>query len=308
MKFSVVVPTYQRAELVRQAVRTVLAQTFQDFEIIVVDDGSPEPIRLGLPDDRLRVLRHETNRGPAAARNTGIRAARGEVVAFLDSDDLWLPRKLEKQATLMEGAACVACVTGFEYDTEEGYSVEIPRKPRSWLRELAMGCRLSPGTTLAVRRTCYDTVGFYDESMSRHEDYDWLLRFIQKFDIAVIGEPLARVRRSGQPAGAAVEAADLQIIERYGALFQGLGRFTGSRAIGKRLLEIAVQYAREGNIPKTRAYLWRAVTTNPVQRPGMYLRVLDGLSGFSLAPTLKGLLLRLRGRKRPLPPRAGLPD
>ena len=295
MKFTVVIPTYQRAELVRQAVQSVLAQTCQDFEIVVVDDGSPEPIRLRLPDARLRVLRHETNRGPAAARNTGIRAARGELVAFLDSDDLWLPEKLARQAALMEGAACGACVTGFEYDTEEGYSVEMPRKPRSWLRELAMGCRLSPGTTLAVRRACYDTVGFYDEAMARHEDYDWLLRFVQKFDIAVIGEPLARVRRSGQPAGEAVEAADLLIIARYGELFLSLGRFTGSRAIGKRLLEIAVQYARDGNIPKTRAYLWRAVTTNPVQRPGMYLRVLDGLLGVSLVPTLKRWLLRMRG-------------
>jgi glycosyltransferase involved in cell wall biosynthesis len=295
MRFTVVIPTYQRAELVRQAVQSVLAQTFQDYEIIVVDDGSPEPIRLDLPDERLRVLRHETNRGPAAARNTGIRAAGGELVAFLDSDDLWLPEKLEKQSALMESSACVACVTGFEYDTEEGYSVEIPRQPRSWLRELAMGCRLSPGTTLAVRRRCYDTVGFYDEAMRRHEDYDWLLRFVQKFDIAVIGEPLARVRRSGQPAGEAVEAADLLIIERHGELFRSLGRFTGSRATGKRLLEIAVQFARDKNIPKTRAYLWRAVTTNPVQRPGMYLRVLDGLLGVSLALKLKRLLLRLRG-------------
>jgi len=299
MKFTVVIPTYQRAELVRQAVQTVLAQSCQDFEIVVVDDGSPEPIRFTTPDDRLRVVRHEQNRGPSAARNTGIRAARGELVAFLDSDDLWLPEKLERQAAFMEDAAYGACVTGFEYDTEEGYSVEIPHKPQSWLRELAMGCRLSPGTTLAVRRGCYEKVGFYDEAMPRHEDYDWLLRFVQKYDIGVISEPLARVRRAGQPTGETMEAADVMIIQRYGDLFLSLGRVYGSRAIGKRLLEIAVHYARDGNVPKARAYLWRAMTTNPIQRPGMYLRVLDGLLGISLSPPLKRFLLRLRGLNRP---------
>jgi glycosyltransferase involved in cell wall biosynthesis len=297
MKFTVVIPTYQRPELVQQAVQTVLAQTFQDFEIIVVDDGSPEPIRLSTADDRVRVIRHETNRGPSAARNTGIRAARGELVAFLDSDDAWLPRKLEKQAALMENTAYGACVTGYEYDTEEGCSVEIPRKPKSWLRELAMGCRLSPGTTLAVRRTCYEAVGFYDEALTRHEDYDWLLRFVQKFEIGVIGEPLARVCRAGQPSGTTMEAADMTIIRRYGELFLSLGRFHGSRAIGKRFLEIAVHFAGDGNIPSARAYLWRAMATNPVQRPGMYLRVLGGLLGLPVVPTLKRALLRLRRPK-----------
>lgn len=299
MIFSVVIPTYRREALVRQAVASVLAQTFKDFEIIVVDDGSPEPIRFAATDARLRVVRHESNRGPSAARNTGIRAARGELVAFLDSDDLWLPEKLEKQAALMANAAYGACVTGFEYDTEEGYSVEIPRRPRSWLRELALGCRISPGTTLAVRRTCYETVGYYDEAMPRLEDLDWLLRFVQKFDIGVIGEPLARVRRAGQPSGETMETADMTIIRRYHELFMSLGRFHGSRAIGKRLLEIAVHHARDGNIPKARAYLRRAMTTNPIQRPGMYLRVLDGLLGISLFPALKRFFLSLRGPKRP---------
>jgi len=295
MKFTVVIPAWQRHELVREAIESVRSQTCQDFEIVVVDDGSPEPIRLSLPDDRLRIVRHECNRGPAAARNTGIRAARGELVAFLDSDDLWLPAKLEKQAALLEDPAYGACVTGYEYETEEGRSVEIARKPRSWLCELAMGCRLSPGTTLAVRRACYETVGLYDEALPRHEDYDWLLRFVQKFDIGVIGEPLALVRRAGQPPGETVEKADLMIIERYRELFYSRGRFAGSRAVGKRLLEIAVHYARDGNKPLARAYVGRAMAANPIQRPGMYLRVVDGLLGTRWFPALKRLALKIRG-------------
>lgn len=296
MKFTVVVPTYQREELVRQAVHTVLAQTCRDFEIVVVDDGSPRPIRLATTDARVRVIRHERNRGPAAARNTGVRAARGELVAFLDSDDLWFPRKLERQAACLAAAAYGACVTGFEYETEEGFSVEIARKPQSWLRELALGCRLSPGTTLAVRRACYERVGFYDETMERHEDYDWLLRFVQHFDIGVIGEPLARVRRSGQPSGEIVERANTKLLLRHGELFSSLGRFSGSRASAKLLLEIAVHFARDGNKLQARAYLRRAVATNPLQRPGMYLRILAGSRGIPFIANLKRLLARLRRR------------
>lgn len=292
MKFSIVIPTYGREALVHEAVRTVLAQTFQDFEVIVVDDGSPQPIRLSLADDRVRVLRHQTNRGPSAARNTGIAAARGELVAFLDSDDLWFPRKLELQAALMEDAACGACVTGFDYDTEEGFTVEIPRRPRSWLRELALGCRLSPGSTLVVRRACYETVGGYDERFPRHEDLDWLLRFVQRFDLCVVGESLASVRRGGQPAAEPMEAANLLILQRHGAVFRSFGRFFGSRAIGKRLLEIAVQFARDGKKPQARAYLLRAVSANPFQRPVMYLRVVDGLLGTRAVPALKRFVLR----------------
>jgi glycosyltransferase involved in cell wall biosynthesis len=290
-----VIPTYQRHELVLQAVESVLRQTCRDFELIVVDDGSPEPIRLSLTDGRLRIVRHDTSRGPAAARNTGIRAARGELVAFLDSDDLWFPEKLEKQAALMDDAAYGACVTGYEYDTEEGRSVVIPRRPRSWLRELSMGCRLSPGTTLVVRRACYGSVGYYDEALPRHEDYDWLLRFVQRFDIGVIGVPLARVRRAGQPAGEIVEQADLEIIRRHRELWYSLGRFTGSRAVGKRLLEIAVHFARDGEKPRASAYLVRALAANPLQRPGMYLRVLDGLLGLRVFPALKRLAGKLGG-------------
>ena len=97
-KVSVIIPTYNRSLSVREAIESVLAQTYRDFELIVVDDGSADntPSVLGSFGERIRGIR-QANAGVSAARNAGIRAAKGEWVAFLDSDDLWVPQKLERQ-------------------------------------------------------------------------------------------------------------------------------------------------------------------------------------------------------------------
>jgi glycosyltransferase involved in cell wall biosynthesis len=106
--FSVVIPTYGRAELLREAVGSVLAQTVDDLECLVVDDASPEPV--AVPDHpRIRALRHARNGGPAAARNTGLAAARGRYVAFLDDDDVWTPGRLELALRALERADIGIC-------------------------------------------------------------------------------------------------------------------------------------------------------------------------------------------------------
>ncbi len=97
---SVIIPTYNRAHLLGRAIESVLDQTYQDFEIIVVDDASAdetEEVVKSFGDDRINHIRHQKNKGGSAARNTGIKAARGEFIAFLDSDDEWVPKKLEKE-------------------------------------------------------------------------------------------------------------------------------------------------------------------------------------------------------------------
>ena len=97
---SVIIPTYNRAHLIGRAIRSVLDQTYQDWELIVVDDASTDDIPgivKGFTDGRVKYIRHDENKGAAAARNTGIQAARGAYIAFLDSDDEWLPEKLERQ-------------------------------------------------------------------------------------------------------------------------------------------------------------------------------------------------------------------
>jgi glycosyltransferase involved in cell wall biosynthesis len=298
MKISVVIPAYQAADTIKNAIASVLAQDFTDFEILVVNDGSRDKTNSmveAVSDERIRLLTHPTNRGAAAARNTGIRAARAELVAFLDADDVWSPEKLSEQVALMEDhPEYGGCVTGFRYETEEGTSVEIPRKPDSWLREFLKGCAVAPGTTLIVRRMCYDSVGYYDESMPRHEDFDWLLRFVQKYDLGVVPLPLATVYRSGQPTGEAIGAGNEILIKRYRALFYRQGRFRGSQAVGKRWLETSIHYFMFGNKRMGFSYLLRAIRENPCQRATMYLRVIDYSFGLHFFPVLKKAILGTR--------------
>jgi len=115
---SVIIPTYIRAHVLAKAIQSLLNQTYQDFEIIVVDDGSidnTEEVVKSFNDPRIRYIRHKENCGGSAARNTGIRAAYGECIAFQDSDDEWLPEKLEKQMQVFENAPAEVGVvyTGF---------------------------------------------------------------------------------------------------------------------------------------------------------------------------------------------------
>ena len=109
---SIILPMYNRAATLRRCVESVLAQTCADWELIAVDDGSvDESVRVveAFGDARIRLLRHERNRGPSAARNTAIEAAHGEYLALLDSDDEWLPTKLEKQIARLRVGDCELC-------------------------------------------------------------------------------------------------------------------------------------------------------------------------------------------------------
>src|SRR3712207_6134618 len=109
---SVILPVYNRASTLAQCVTTVQAQTFSDWELVAVDDASQDEscaVIERFNDSRIRLVRHERNQGPSAARNTGIKAARGKYIALLDSDDEWLPGKLAAQVALLESGACDLC-------------------------------------------------------------------------------------------------------------------------------------------------------------------------------------------------------
>ena len=195
---SVVIPTYNRASLLPRALRSVLAQTYQDIEIIIVDDASTDDTKKhveSFSDPRIHYIRHDCNRGAAVARNTGIKVARGRLIAFQDSDDEWLLDKLERQIGhrehLNDEATIVYC--GF-VRLDCGSALYIPEshiktKCGNILEELLRGNFIST-QTLLIPRTCFDRVGYFDDRLERFQDWELALRLATCFEFAYVDEPL----------------------------------------------------------------------------------------------------------------------
>jgi glycosyltransferase involved in cell wall biosynthesis len=180
---SVVVPTRNRAELCRRAVESVLWQTCQDWECIVIDDGGSDGTREMLPDDpRIRYLWQE-HRGANAARNAGIAEARGEYVAFLDSDDVYLPRYLELQLRTFERKPALGMAYCWATWKHDGYVYD--RCGRYEGREIyraALGGTFSPAmSTIMARRDALIGVGCFDEQITAHADRELVVRLAAKF-------------------------------------------------------------------------------------------------------------------------------
>ncbi len=187
---SVVIPVFNRPEQAARAIKSVLGQRWtspEKLEIVAVDDASTEPLQSNVSDHRLRIVRLEQNSGPAAARNAGIAAARGDFIAFLDSDDIWLEDKLRlqydpfKQSVSVRAANLKASACGFFYPNRKTRQLEarVP-KPAQHLADFCSGCWFSPGSTLIVQREAFTIVGMFDERLRRLEDLDWFIRFARQ--------------------------------------------------------------------------------------------------------------------------------
>ncbi|MGQ9509114.1 MAG: glycosyltransferase family 2 protein [Thermodesulfobacteriota bacterium] len=202
-KVSVIIPTYNRFSMVKEAIDSVLAQDFEDFELIVVDDGSTDGTFEALRGygEKIKLLQHAQNRGVSAARNTGILRSKGKYIAFLDSDDLWLKRKLAIQTNFLEeNPQYPICYTD-EIWIRRGKRVN-PMKKHSkysgWIFEKCLPlCIISPSSAM-MRRTLFQKVGLFDEALPVCEDYDFWLRVSVRFPIFFINKKLI-IKRGGHP-------------------------------------------------------------------------------------------------------------
>ncbi|MBW1802911.1 MAG: glycosyltransferase family 2 protein, partial [Deltaproteobacteria bacterium] len=200
---SVIIPTFNRADRVPRAVSSVISQTFTDYEIIVVDDGSDDGTKdfLAQFHDNIRYISHPKNIGVSAARNSGIKASRYPLIAFLDSDDYWLPKKLDLQVKFFrDDPEAVACQTE-EIWIRNGHRVN-PRKkhlkPSGYIFEPSLKlCLISPSAVM-LRRSLFDKVGLFDEEFPVCEDYDLWLRITCQHPVHLIDQGLA-VKEGGGP-------------------------------------------------------------------------------------------------------------
>jgi GT2 family glycosyltransferase len=278
---SVVLPAYNRADTIAAAVESVLAQSFRDLELIVVDDASTDgtvaAVR-AIADPRLRLVESPKNAGASAARNRGIREARAPWVAFQDSDDEWLPGKLERQMARLTapGAEFVAAYCGMivigspDPDAPATGRPEVRYVPPAKIPATALEGRIEgllvrhsviSTQMLVARRAVLEEIGGFDESLPILIDWECALRLAQRGPIACVDEPLVIQRFSPNSlslAAAKRQTTRMAIIEKHRALFE-----RHPRALAYRFYEEAGALRAQGETRAARAALRRSIRLDP---------------------------------------------
>ena len=189
MKVSVIIPSYGMPVFLSNAIQSVINQTYEDWELIIVDDNDPKTVfrkktetlvmDFANKDARINYIKHPCNRNGAAARNTGIAQARGEFIAFLDSDDEYLPQRLEKCCDLLSkcDSSVAGVYTGCEF-RKQGKTYNVIRNVRSGnflVETLACTFMFCTGSNIFVRKSILDEMNGFDENFIRHQDYEFLV-------------------------------------------------------------------------------------------------------------------------------------
>ncbi len=203
-KVSVVIPAYNCERFISTAIESVLEQTYKDYEIIVVDDGSTDNTAkvLSRLNSKIKYI-FQTNGGPAKGRNTGILNARGEYVAFLDADDAWLPNKLKMQMEVLEKRSNLGLIYSDIYIIDDRYFVDRNSGLRAFqvrpphrgkvLKTLFL-VNFIPTTSVVMRKECFEKIGLFNPILSPIEDYDRWLRLSVFYEVDYIDRALAKYR------------------------------------------------------------------------------------------------------------------
>jgi glycosyltransferase involved in cell wall biosynthesis len=257
---SVVIPTYNRAQVVAEAVESALAQRVPPLEVIVVDDGSSDGTheRLTSFGDRI-VYIHQENQGVSAARNTGVRAARGELIAFLDSDDIWHPRKLEIQLHYLQQhpeTALVGAVTF--YDSSRRWPAlpdtsALPAQPV--VLETIIFQSPFATSTVVVRKHCFDAVGYFDTGLRNAEDRDLYIRIASRYPIIKLGAVLGWGRTDGEHLSMGSVAGEKSTRKMIVRVFDQVDAFRGRFLLKQRALSYAAFEASYNHLAKGK-HLW----------------------------------------------------
>ncbi len=269
---TVIIPTYNRSALLPRAIKSVVMQSYQNWELLIVDDGSSDntaQLVASYKDERIKYLHHVINRGAGAARNTGISSARGEYLTFLDSDDEWLPRKLEIQLGVFSNSQMLNLgIVSCQFIISEG-ELEITSSKRVFKGDvfndvLARKARLNETPTLMVRRRVVQPDVMFDEALSNYQDMDYVLRIVRHSQMDVVDEPLVRVhvgnwKRISDDQLQRAKALEYLIDKYYEALNKK------KRLLGWYYLELHDRFARAGDRRAAGRALIRSIFTDPIR-------------------------------------------
>src|SRR5712691_1680422 len=249
-KVSVVIPTHNRAEFLRSAITSVLNQTFQDFEIVIIDDASKDhtqEVIASFNDARIKIIYNQVNKGDAGARNIGIMNSSCKYIAFLDDDDEWLPEKLKIQTYLLDNSPPEiggVCTGQFTIEKVSGRILSVCNPETN---DLSKENFIATSSVL-LRRDCFEKHGLFDESMPTSSDHDMWIRISKKFFFKIIGIPLVNYythkNRLTFNYEKMVRGKEI-LFEKYNDFFK-----QNPREYAKEYLGLGVLYCYKGELQK----------------------------------------------------------
>jgi glycosyltransferase involved in cell wall biosynthesis len=270
-KVSVIIPTYGIPDRLEKTIQSVLNQTYSDLELIVVDDNNPDTENRRLTtkivqsvqnqDERLIYICHEKNKNGSAARNTGIRAARGEYISLLDSDDEYTPERIERCINALTNSRdpkAKGVYTGCEYRrNNQKYRVMQNVKSGNFMVDyLAMDFNLFTGSNIFVEKSAAEAINGFDESFARQQDVEFMIRFFEKFDIIGIPDVLVIKNFDGKnkPSAKRFEEIKKHFLDTFAPMIHNLSEDQQRRIYGANYRQLAEQFLVEGNGKKAKYY------------------------------------------------------
>jgi glycosyltransferase involved in cell wall biosynthesis len=296
---SIILPTFNRAHLLPRAIRSILNQTFSNFELIIVNDSSTdetESVIQGFTDLRIVYRRQEPQAGAAAGENLGISIARGSYIAFIDDDDEWFPTKLEVQVkrfrTEPETTGVVYTGRWRIKNGEKFYGppTDILSRQGDIHKEIFTRETFVPLICAMVRKECFDRAGLFDATLPASNDYDLWIRFSKHYRFIYIPEPLVNVHHtegsiSNNPEGI-IEARKMLLVKHADEF-----RTIGKRISAFYLCQIGSLLIAQGEVTEGRRYLGQALARFP-WNPGFLLALCASFFGQTFYLKVRGWVYR----------------
>jgi len=271
---SVIIPTYNRARLIGRAIRSILNQTYNDFEVIIVDDGSQDNTKEVVErftDKRIRYIRLEKNMGAGAARNKGIEASRGKYIGFQDSDDEWLPEKLKKQVDILNSES-----SNVGYVYSDMWRVLSNGKQQYWgsptitvaeiINQNSFDYQVFNLGILAtlIKMECFEKSGIFDERFPRLIDLDFFIRLAKDFRSYHVKEPLVRYYETDGISSdhRAYAVGRMMLLEKYYEQIKKNRKF-----LSNQFFLIGKNFCLCGDAAEGKKYLRKAIVACPLYKP-----------------------------------------
>ncbi|WP_193492604.1 glycosyltransferase family 2 protein [Haloferax gibbonsii] len=280
-----VIPAFNAESTISNAIESVLSQSYTDYEIIVVDDGSKDntvSVVKNKFDKDVRLIQHSSNKGAPAARNTGINTSNGDYISFLDSDDQYSELKLKKQYEYLKRKEEDYVAV---HSKEKKEQSSFPRKIEDYVGQrlqifktydedqpaskhkldlLSADSKFGNTSTLMVEAQAIKAIGGFDESFQRHQDWEFLIRLLDVGKIAFVNEPLVIRGDTGRPSAYRYEIEKARYLRKYKQLVNEF-ESSGFQITKYNNLELCKFFLRDGDLSRARYYLKRSDFKNAIQ-------------------------------------------